>query len=749
MADPIDQTAPPGATPPSAPGSTAFVLGGSDEEWLGRLRAARRPQALGPLGSYELAEVVAQGGQGVVYRAVQPGTGRPVALKRLLAGSVAEGTARARFEREIRVDAALKHPNIVSVYGVEFVGDQPVLAMEWIDGTPIDAWAAGKPRDAILHVFLRLCDAVQHGHQRGVIHRDLKPSNILVDAADQPHVLDFGLARLTGDAAQTRAHLTASAGFVGTLAYAPPEQLRADPDAADVRLDVYALGCTLYRCLTGRLPFGETADIEALVHRICQTDPARASSIDPSLAGDLDAILDKALARDRTRRYPTVEALGADVRRHLAHEPVMARPASAPYFLGRFARRHLALVAGATTAILVLAGATTVTTALYIRAERDRALSASVYGFMHHVLTSVDARRGVTLEEALDKAAAEIEGAFEDRPMVEADVRDMIWQMYDRIGLYEKARAQLLARLSLLERALGPDDEETVTAVAWIGWMLYREYRFRDAVPWYRRALDGFARTLGPDHAYTVQAMTDLGLCLAESGLEAESEELQRRALAICEHAFEPGNDRLPVVLNNLARVVGGRESGREEAVALFRRSLEAQERLAHRDDAMLAVPKYHLARLLWNTDPVECERLLRSASEGAHRTLRAGHPLAVQCDTRLGEFLIDRDRLDEAEPVLRATLDAAREHLGPERVETMSTQLALGGLLTRRARYQEAEDLIRPGHAWLDHTLGPESHQARAAIERLVTLYDAWDKPDLADQFRALLAPPGDPPPP
>src|SRR5688572_26532464 len=156
--------------------SSLFDLGSDD--WVELVRAAETPEALGFLGPYQLVAEAGRGGQGVVYRAQQPGTGRTIAVKRLLAGKLASPAALRRFEREIEASTALNHPGIVTVYAADVVDGAPVLTMEWVEGVPITTWARGRPRTEVLRCFLLVCDAVQHAHQRGVLHRDLKPSNV-------------------------------------------------------------------------------------------------------------------------------------------------------------------------------------------------------------------------------------------------------------------------------------------------------------------------------------------------------------------------------------------------------------------------------------------------------------------------------------------------------------------------------------------------------------------------------------------
>ncbi len=212
-------------TPPVDPADYGFLFDEPGDGWLESVRDAETPVSLGSIGDYELIAEVSRGGQGVVFLARQPGTHRTIALKRLRAGTLSTAAMQQRFQREVEAAAALNHPNIVTVYGMEVVDGLPVFAMEWVDGVPVTEWAAHGEDDErrdpseMLELFLRICDAVQHAHSRGVLHRDLKPSNILVDECGQPHVLDFGLAmRLepdaTGEILETPAFLDADPGCV-------------------------------------------------------------------------------------------------------------------------------------------------------------------------------------------------------------------------------------------------------------------------------------------------------------------------------------------------------------------------------------------------------------------------------------------------------------------------------------------------------------------------------------------------------
>ncbi len=312
------------------------------------------------VGDYDVMAEVGRGGMGVVYKARHRGLRRLAALKMVLAGEFTSPAQAARFRLEAELAARVQHPNIAQVYEVGIADDgRPFFAMEFIHGLPLDEYANRHGLDLAARVALvaRVCDAVHHAHDQGVIHRDLKPANILVEEDGQPKVLDFGVARATNADLLTAAGLTGTGQLLGTPNYMSPEQVAADPAAVDRRADVYALGVILFELAAHRLPFRlEDRPLAEAARLILEQDPPRLGSIDPELRGDVETIVAKALEKDAARRYPSAADLAADLRRWLAHEPILARPPSALYHLRKFARRHTALVGGvvATGVALVL-----------------------------------------------------------------------------------------------------------------------------------------------------------------------------------------------------------------------------------------------------------------------------------------------------------------------------------------------------------------------------------------------------------
>jgi tetratricopeptide (TPR) repeat protein len=359
----------------AAPDARASVL---DEE-----RAVLERALVG----YEILERLQHGGQGAVYRGVQVATKRAVAIKVLLDGPLASDRQRARFEREAEVTSRLRHPNIVTLFEYGVVRGRPFLAMEYVAGLPITDYALLhdlSPR-AIVALCMPVCQAVHYAHQNGIIHRDLNPANVLVDENGVPRVLDFGLAKDTW-APETEATYSQTGQIVGTLPYMSPEQVGAPDAIIDVRSDVYALGVVLYELLTGCQPHDPsmgwvrlqaailTADAAPL-HQVLTRDFERPTELNR----DLEAVVLKALRKDKGARYQSAAELAADLERYLAGDAVHARAGSRAYMLRKALRRHRRLVTVAASFCVIAAVAVgAVLRALAVaQRERDQARKAS------------------------------------------------------------------------------------------------------------------------------------------------------------------------------------------------------------------------------------------------------------------------------------------------------------------------------------------------------------------------------------
>ncbi|MCA8951871.1 MAG: serine/threonine protein kinase [Planctomycetes bacterium] len=327
------------------------------------------------LGDYQLEELVGQGGQGRVYRARDTCLDRTVAVKVLchpaFFSSAAQGRLlRARFEREAKITSRLHHPGICQVYAFAQAGGVPFIAMQYIDGTSLNDWVRQTPGEervggwrTTVNRIIQAARALHAAHEASVVHRDIKPSNLMVDANGNCVVLDFGIARGGIDADSA---LSQSGDVVGTLYYMSPQQIQGE--TVDRRTDVWALGATLYECLTGRRPFdGSTA--EACRVAILEQDPAPLRESTPDLPSDLAVVVDKALEKDPSRRYASALVLAEELQRVLEGEPVLAKPATTWTRVRRWSRRNRAVVRGAIVVFALMITATVSLTAGLIEAR--------------------------------------------------------------------------------------------------------------------------------------------------------------------------------------------------------------------------------------------------------------------------------------------------------------------------------------------------------------------------------------------
>jgi serine/threonine protein kinase len=291
---------------------------------------------------YRIIREIHRGGQGIVYEALQLSTNRTVAIKVLLEGPFSSERARWRFEREVRLVAALRHPNIVVIHHSGITQGRHYFAMEYVRGQPLDTHVrlAGLSVRDIIRTFVQVCDAVASAHRSGVIHRDLKPSNILVGEDGTPRVLDFGLAKILGDEEESHGPVSAPGQIMGTVRYMSPEQTLGEAAAVDTRTDIYALGVILYELVTGAAPYATNGDLAAAFQNIRETEPVRPSRRRREIRSELDAVILRAMAKERERRYQSAGELTEDLKAWLDGRPVMAKSDSSFYVLRKLAVQH-------------------------------------------------------------------------------------------------------------------------------------------------------------------------------------------------------------------------------------------------------------------------------------------------------------------------------------------------------------------------------------------------------------------------
>ncbi|MBI4606387.1 MAG: serine/threonine protein kinase [Planctomycetes bacterium] len=666
------------------------------------------------VGSYKLLGLLGEGGMGVVYRAEQANPRRTVALKLLRPGLATPRMLR-RFELEAQVLGRLQHPGIAQIFEAGTVEERGCMdvyfAMELVEGADLVAHADSSRlgRRNRLELFARVCDAVQYAHQRGVIHRDLKPANILVDAAGQPKVLDFGVARTTDADVRLTTLADGRGGIVGTLHYMSPEQVSGEDLEIDTRSDVYALGVIAYELLSGRLPFDFTGQrITEALRRIAEEPPPPLSSVQRDLAGDLEAIVHKALEKDKARRYGSAAELAEDVRRFLRREPVAARRPTLAYRLRRFVQRNRVLTGGLAAVFLALAAGGAATAWQAIRAERARAAAQrtadrqeKVLAFLKgRLLTRPDAfaggSRDVTFVEVLDAIVREKEAIFPDDPEVRAEVLSTIAESYRGLSRLVEAERFLEESLAILRGLFGEADARTLAALNDLGLVLEEQGRAAEARDALAEALAKSRSVLGPEHPQTLSAANNLALALKALGDHAGARRLLEDTVEARRRLLGEAHRDTLTAMGNLAQLYAD-HGPVAKAKPLFRRVLASHERTLGPDHPETLISASMLsAHLQLLGELAEAEDLRRRCHAALVRVLGEKHDDTIASWFHLAKLLHQRGKLDEAVEELRAALQRMREVHREDNVHTTYLLSQIGLALLDAGKLDEAEAPLR-----------------------------------------------------
>lgn len=536
-----------------------------------------------PIGRYTLIQELGAGGMGTVWLAEQhEPVRRQVALKVIKLG-MDTAEVIARFEAERQALAMMNHDGIARVLdaGATERGS-PYFVMEHVQGEPITAYCDRRAMTVAerLELFGRVCDAVQHAHQKGIIHRDLKPSNVLVSEAEEkanPKIIDFGLAKaldqpLTNSDVETR-----YGAVVGTPAYMSPEQI--DPAILDIdtRTDIYALGVLLYELLVGAQPFqglGEMLDSDGapkMTRRLALLGSrasdaaaqrgAEAAMLAGQLRGDLEWIVAKAMDKERDRRYGSAAELRDDVQRHLCHEPVQARPPSRLYRVGKLVRRRRGPVAASAAVLVALLAGLAATTVMYLRAEerrieaeRDRDLANRINDFFNFDLLIAASKLdpGMSMVDLVAVLSENLEGYFPDRPLTEARYRGSLAIFYWFLGDLERSEQETRAGLALALdspdcRRLTPEPQACELWASWgmrhLGQVLSARGKPNQGRPLQEQALADYRRHLGDENEGTLLVMGELALTMRRQSDAEAARRLEEERLEIAERTHGPEHE--------------------------------------------------------------------------------------------------------------------------------------------------------------------------------------------------------------
>ncbi len=751
------------------------------------------------IDGYDIIDRVGRGGMGVVYEAYQRSTGRRVAVKFMLPQALGSESARRRFEREVELVARLQHPNIVSVIDSGAQDGRFYCVMEFVAGRPLDeAMTPGEcdVREALAMVA-RVAEAVDYAHQRGVLHRDLKPTNVLVDDRNEPHLLDFGLAKAISPGADRPLALSLSqpGQLIGTLAYMSPEQSRGRFDQMSIRTDVYSLGAIAYELVTGRLPCDVDGALGDALMRIATFDPPRPSSLRRRVGADVDAILLKALEKQADRRYATAGAFAADIRRFLANEGIEARRAGPLRRSVRWVQRNRGV-----SAVGALALATIIALSLvYVQRVTAKSRDAlATVDFLLGQFGSVDnfrtGRTDISLRDLLDGAVRALDarqagGADPLPPRAEADLRNVFGVDYRNLSAYGPAAEQLGLALDLRRRIHGFRSTQAAEALhnhaAVLWWLgryieaereyrealqiresrhlarprdpqrarqfadtldhlaatLSRQRRFDDAVALADRSAEIRRTVLGEDHLDIARSNNLMSTILNARGRYGEVPALVDAGMRIQKRLDpDPRARGEASLLHNLAWSlfgVGDLSGAREQLTA----SIERKERVVPNSDVLAdsLILRARIKLALGETQPAldDCERAISIR----RARLPANHPDTAEALELLAHIDLALDRPREAERSLRECLAIrASQAENSDPWLTARARSLLGECLTAMSRFEEAESLLLAATDTLSAPYEGEPDERRTHLERLVRLYEAWNRPDDAQRYRPTL---------
>ena len=715
---------------------------------------------------------------GVVFLAEQEAPVRRAVALKVIKPGMDTAQVVARFEAERQALALMDHDHIARVFDAGMTdGGRPFFVMELVDGVPITEYCDRERMtpNGRLELFVTVCRAIQHAHQKGIIHRDIKPSNVLVtlrDGKPVPKVIDFGVAKATEQRLTEKTLFTAHGQMVGTPAYMSPEQASLSLQDVDTRSDIYSLGVMLYELLTGTTPIETTRLREAsfieIQRLIRDVEPPRPSSrlsslgdsativagnraTDPKplsrlLAGDLDWIVMKALEKDRDRRYASAGTLAEDVGRYLRREAILARPPSTAYRLTRFADRHRgAVLAAAAVSASLLAGTTIATWQAVVAtragndamaaaaaehrakqaAEAKEAEARAVLGFLENQILAAARPRGrdgglgpdVTLRAAVDAAVPFVESSFKDQPLTEARLRMTLGNSYQYLGDGKASALQYEPARAIRTRLLGPDHPDTLDGIIQLGISYDMQGRVRESVELYEAILPICKVRFGPDARQTLRCMNNLAMGLYVMDRLEEAMNIHREVLAISRARYGPDDRSTLVTMINLANVY--------HALILYEDALKLREETVR------------LFGARYGPDDPDALMAMHNLGESFHALGRFADALRVDVETRSRRnIVLGVDHPDTLMSLWAMSRDLIRLRRGAEAVPILDECLRRGvgkfvhpffnRVADFRLRYfqklKDAGECRKTAELWEDQRRTDAMSLYQAAVCRAVT---------------------------
>jgi len=780
------------------------------------------------IGNYLIEEEAGTGGMGIVYRGRRDDKEfeQKVALKILRQGFTTEYLLK-RFQNERQTLANLQHPNIARLLdGGKTDDGLPYLVMEYIDGIPLTEFCDAnkltiKER---LELFRTVCSAVQYAHQNLVVHRDIKPGNVLVNKEGSPKLLDFGIAKLLDeDLLEASKGLTKTGVWHLTPEYASPEQIKGE--TITTASDIYSLGVMLYQLLTGHQPyritssspvaiskiiteekivkpsekFQETEEIatadgttkEITPESISATRKEKVEKIYHHLKGDIDNIILKAMNKDPSRRYVSVEQFSEDIRRHIIGLPVIACKETVGYKLSKFIHRHkvgfistVAFILFLILSVIIIAWQANIASE-----ERDNARIESkkferVNMFLQGMLSAVDPNelgRDVKVYDILEKADDDIKTELKDQPEIEANISKTLGNTYVSLGEYDEAKPHLYNSLSINEKLYGTESKQVAQSLHDIG-LYYHwigDYNLADSL--YSKALIIYRKVLADPTTALAENLNDYALIQSDLGAYDNAEELFRESLVIFRNIDGERNRNVASVMNNLAITlhykneleeaekyylkaqeifielfgenhpeVGSTfnnlafvymdKDNYEKAEEHFYKSYEIKISLKGEDHPDVGLALNNLGAINFRKGDYETAKIyLLRAIQQHQKALPEDHAWRSLSHFWLGKVYLETNEFSEAENNLRKSLRIREKVLPPEHNSISVTKGELGISLLKQSNYSEAEKYLVEGYKGSYKNLGESNENTIRFIEHLILLYEKTGNENLTSMYKSI----------
>ena len=753
------------------------------------------------LNEYKMLSFLGEGGMGEVYLAEDMERGRKVALKMVRGVPGRSNLIRHfRQEERILAqlnhpNIAQLYSTALTPSQV------PYLVMEYVEGEPLDTYCERKQlsiRDR-LDLFRKVCAAVAYAHRHLVIHRDLKPANIRVTPEGEPKLLDFGIAKLLDDSAPPAqlAGQTMTLAAAMTPDYASPEQIRGEP--MTTASDVYSLGIVLYQLLTNQKPYRiKGRRLDEISRVILEQEATRPSTAlrraartrmetrkAELLQGDLDNIVLMALRKEPGRRYSSAAELGEDIRRYLIGWPVIAHKDTLTYRTSKFVTRHRLGVAVAAAVALAVISSLVVAVWEANRATRERDLAQKekvkaqeINKFLQSILSAASPEakgKNATVADVLSDATERVEKEFANQPELKAQALVTIGRTYTDLGDDVRAKDILTEALTLNTQLYGEESGPTAINLIYLSVDLLNVGRANEAEQFLTQAIETMRKLKLPENHDYFYGMFVLGELYVRKGDYAKAKPLLEQALSLAEKQRDPNNEDAAYVLISMGRLK--QFSGDDASAEVdYRRSIEILRRLAPRFEPRLAIALMNLGSVLTNQGRYDdainalnesdlfAEKIGESiyvlvvrqslgtaylkkgdyakAIEEGQRAIAIGRRIkleglasfseALNC---VGRALTATGRAGEAEAYLQEAVAIRRRSATAALLS--SSEIALGECLIAQAKYADAEPLLVDGYSKLTAASGQNNKQTIEARQQLVRLYELWNKPELATQYR------------